>query len=474
MDKKIIENYLSILNINSIDQLEKHDLDYWHQKRFIEIQRKSIEKESISNQLIELNNAKEYLDKIDYEILKNQFEHTHKDNNSKKKDFPENYDEKFHNNLIKDFNKGFVNKEKINTPSKNKKIKMIGSLIGIIIFSPWIFKYYFGIDISLNYLKDLPVNLVEEFIENRKEKQIKKNKNDAYLYYRKGLNYFNSGNYTDAILEFNQAINIYPNYVLAYIERGFSKAKLGNNYAAIEDYNKAISIDSNYASAYNKRGVSKANLGNHYAAIEDYNKAIEKNPNLAVAYSNRGFEKVKLGNYYNGMNDVEKAIQINPNLAVAYNNRGYIKGLLENEYSVYSQIEDFTKAIELDPNDPVPYRNRGTLKNNILKKYKSAIKDYTKAIELNPNYAKAYNDRGVSKTNRGYNESAINDYNKAIEIDPNFDTAYFNRGNSKGFLGNKKGACSDKKKAAQLTTDDQEILNWWYRYSDTCNRILSR
>ena len=39
MFQKKIKNYLSILNINLINQLEENNLDYWHQKRFIKIQK---------------------------------------------------------------------------------------------------------------------------------------------------------------------------------------------------------------------------------------------------------------------------------------------------------------------------------------------------------------------------------------------------------------------------------------------------
>ena len=70
MKKNNIKFYLSILNINSINQLDENDLDYWHQKKFIEIQRSSREKELVSKQLIELNIAKDYLDEISLETLK--------------------------------------------------------------------------------------------------------------------------------------------------------------------------------------------------------------------------------------------------------------------------------------------------------------------------------------------------------------------------------------------------------------------
>ena len=60
---------------------------------------------------------------------------------------------------------------------------------------------------------------------------------------------------------------------------------LGNDKGAIADYDKAIELDPQYALAYNNRGDSKVNLGNYKRAI---------------AYYNRGISKAALENYKEG------------------------------------------------------------------------------------------------------------------------------------------------------------------------------
>ena len=174
MISKNIKKYLLKLNINSINQLEENDLDYWHQKKFIELQRSSIEKELISKQLIELNNAKEYIDEIDYETLKKQFTISQNDNNSKRRNFSENlddFDEDFDEELDEISDENFDNNENQDSPSSNKVLETIGSIIGGIIIIPLIIMFYFGVNIGLNKLTDLPGDLVGEFIENRKKKK---------------------------------------------------------------------------------------------------------------------------------------------------------------------------------------------------------------------------------------------------------------------------------------------------------------
>ena len=94
--------------------------------------------------------------------------------------------------------------------------------------------------------------------------------------------------YEGAIKDYDKAIELDPNYALAYMNRGIAKAQLKQYSAAIADYDKAIELDPNFALAYHNRGVAKYNLAQYNAAIADYDKAIELEPNFAPAYYARG------------------------------------------------------------------------------------------------------------------------------------------------------------------------------------------
>ena len=60
---------------------------------------------------------------------------------------------------------------------------------------------------------------------------------------------------------------------------------------AIVDYTKAIELDPEYALAYDNRGASKYYLEDYKGAIEDHTKAIELDPEYVYAYFNRGVSK---------------------------------------------------------------------------------------------------------------------------------------------------------------------------------------
>ena len=127
---------------------------------------------------------------------------------------------------------------------------------------------------------------------------------------------------------------------------GFNYNNQGEYDKAIVAFNKAIELDPDFALAYNNRGWAYIELEQYEQGIADCTKAIELDPGLALAYSNRGWAYILLGQYEQGIADCTKAIELDPGLALAYNNRGwaYI------ELGQYEQaIADYDKAIELDP-----------------------------------------------------------------------------------------------------------------------------
>jgi tetratricopeptide (TPR) repeat protein len=213
-----------------------------------------------------------------------------------------------------------------------------------------------------------------------------------------GYQKFEKQDYRGALAEYNRAIQLNPNYAIAYYHRGFLKEnKLGDSQGAVADYNRAIQLNPNDAIAhYNRGSLKEYKLGNSQGALADFNRAIQLNPNLAFAYINRGsLKEYKLGDSQGALADYNRAIQLNPNFAIAYSNRGSLKTTKLNDNQ--GALSDYNRAIQLDPNNALSYSNRGFLKGDKLNDSQGALADFNRAIQLNPNLAIAYNNRGVLK-----------------------------------------------------------------------------
>ena len=89
---------------------------------------------------------------------------------------------------------------------------------------------------------------------------------DPVALFNQGLALLEDGQYDQAIVYFNKAIEINPRYAEAYNSRGYVFRKRGQYEKAISDCNKAIEINPRYAEAYNNRGLA-------YYYIRAYDKA---------------------------------------------------------------------------------------------------------------------------------------------------------------------------------------------------------
>jgi len=139
------------------------------------------------------------------------------------------------------------------------------------------------------------------------KKRAIENYNDAIVYYNRGIDYSNLGQYQRAIEDYNQAIRLKPDYAEAYFNRGLAYDKLGQYQRAIEDFNEAIHLQPDDAEVYIGRGVAFGGLGQYQRAIVDYNEAIRLRPDLAGAYNNRGVVYFMQGNNELGCHDAQKA-----------------------------------------------------------------------------------------------------------------------------------------------------------------------
>lgn len=269
-------------------------------------------------------------------------------------------------------------------------------------FYPIVAQFY----ISYSFL--IYLTILYSLMINKKER---KNRLDFYFLAGAILITFLYNYYNESTKD---SINSEPNYsekVLTseeYFKKGFSYFNQSNFSDAIIQYDKAINLNPNYADAYVDRGASKANIGHFKDAIADYLKAEELGFMKSVLFSNLGFVYYTLKQPDSALLYFEKALKIDSANANAYRWRGEIK---YDENDNKGAVDDYSLAIKYNPSAS-NYFARG-LGYYYLKTYKKAVEDMDKAIELNPNNGQYYFDRGDAKELLKDNDGACQDWKTA-------------------------------------------------------------
>ena len=135
------------------------------------------------------------------------------------------------------------------------------------------------------------------------------------------LRLMQEGKIDDAIKKWGSVANISEGVdndiaAAAFLARGVAKISLGKLDEAILDYDAAIRLNPNFVDAYSIRGIINNRLGKYNEAISDCNAAIRLNPNYANAYFIRGMAKEALGKVEAADVDYQMALKMTVGAAV--------------------------------------------------------------------------------------------------------------------------------------------------------------
>ncbi len=182
---------------------------------------------------------------------------------------------------------------------------------------------------------------------------------EAYQLYLKGRYYWEKR--TPEALEkskdyFNQAIEIDPNYAMAYVG-------LADYYNVVSDYSpvpeqeaapkaqaaarKALAIDDSSAEAHTALAASYWSLLEFASAEPEFKRALELNPNFANAHHWYGLFLSWDGRHSEGISHLRRAVELDP-LNLQYNSN--LGQGLGNARQYDASVNQLKKTLEMDPN----------------------------------------------------------------------------------------------------------------------------
>ncbi|MCO5251031.1 MAG: tetratricopeptide repeat protein [Candidatus Kapabacteria bacterium] len=189
---------------------------------------------------------------------------------------------------------------------------------------------------------------------------IKGGKQDAEIYYRRGMAYLYLNQFDKALADFSLVIDKDKKNADAYNNRGLCHSYMGNVDMAFDDFSVAIKLDPKFAQAYINRGSALVSKGEFDQAIDDFDKAVKIDPKNPELYLQRAGLYYYFGDYAKSVEDYDKTIELGLVNSKIYFNRG--NSHFKNGAPTKA-IGDLTKAIELDSTDIEALMNRAYIHN---------------------------------------------------------------------------------------------------------------
>jgi tetratricopeptide (TPR) repeat protein len=223
--------------------------------------------------------------------------------------------------------------------------------------------------------------------------------------------------YDDALVDFNDAVELNPKLTWAIASRGDTYRSMGRQRDAIADFNRAIEQIPTLAWAIAARGICWRSLGHLREALRNFDAAIELDANYAWALANRA-ETYRLSKAFKAaLSDFDRATKLDPDYAWAIASRGRVY------YEMHRYEEaliDFNRAVRIDHKLIWAYTARART-YNALARFDDAIADFDHVIHASPNNASAIYHRGRTHYKKRSYEEALGDFDRAIELEPDLD-----------------------------------------------------
>ena len=122
----------------------------------------------------------------------------------------------------------------------------------------------------------------------------------------------NSGNFPDAIANFDEALKFNPDNDLVYFYKAVAYHSLNQVDKAYDNYTKTIELNNKMADAYFNRGQLIFE-SNPKKALDDFVSAVAIDNKFVDAYYSIAAIQKKLGQYKEAVKNLDKIIEIEPN-----------------------------------------------------------------------------------------------------------------------------------------------------------------
>ncbi len=164
----------------------------------------------------------------------------------------------------------------------------------------------------------------------------------------------------------------------AWVERGYGLHRLGNYEEAIVCFDTAIEVDARMADAWQGKGICLGEMNESEGAIACFEQVILNNPDNYRGWHNRGKALMKVGRYEESIACFKRVLQLKPENYKAWYNRGLCLDYLRH---LEQAVNSFDQALSLKPNCYYAWSGRGNTLTR-MHRFDEALYAFDRSIDL--------------------------------------------------------------------------------------------
>lgn len=210
----------------------------------------------------------------------------------------------------------------------------------------------------------------------------------AYKHYEQGVEKSLQLYLSDAVVEFEKAVAIDPNFAMAYLQLGLAKLRLEDEKGTRAAISKAVELIDRVASKEKLyiRGLEALIEGQSEKRIEIFKEITERFPKDKEAFRQLGTAYLSDEQLDAAIIAFQQTVKLDPDYLEGHNRLAYAYAAKGN----FSQaIEHASKYVLARPNEPNPHDTMGDI-YLLAGQADKALLEYKKALEIKPDFINYY------------------------------------------------------------------------------------
>ncbi|WP_329337995.1 tetratricopeptide repeat protein [Streptomyces sp. NBC_00663] len=254
--------------------------------------------------------------------------------------------------------------------------------------------------------------------------------------------------YGRALEEYDRAIELAPDTVLAHYGRGLTLQLMDDYPAALIAFDRADALSPDTGWIIAERAETYRLAARYDEALTDFDRALALDPTDAGALTGRAVCRHVLGRYDEALADFNRSLAIDDDLWTLVRRAR----LRRSRGELTESFADFDLAVARAPDAAWVASERGD-SYRLAGRYDDAVTELGRAVALDPDHASAWASRGAALGELGRGEEAHADLDRAIELRPGYAWALVMRSRAKYMTGDEAGHFADLEAAVAAAPD---------------------